>query len=47
MRKQDQAERQEREALVAKYMSALGDYGSTPLGKAAIARASAGLMPPI
>jgi uncharacterized protein (UPF0335 family) len=47
LRKQDQTERREREDLVAEYMAALGDYASTPLGASAVARASAGLMPPV
>jgi uncharacterized protein (UPF0335 family) len=42
LRKQDQTQRQEREALIAEYMTALGDYGTTPLGAATIARASGG-----
>jgi hypothetical protein len=29
------------------YMAALGDYASTPLGQAAMARASGELMPPV
>jgi uncharacterized protein (UPF0335 family) len=45
IRKQDQAERQEREALVAEYMEALGGLADLPLGKAALERA--GLAPPV
>ena len=47
MRKQEPAERDARQVLVDEYMRALGDYGSTPLGQAAIARAGAELMPPV
>lgn len=47
MRRQDAGERSAREELVQSYLEALGDYGTTPLGAAAIARAGAGLMPPI
>ena len=36
MRKQDAAERQEREAILETYMSALGMLAETPLGQAAI-----------
>ena len=36
MRKQDAAERQEREAILETYMSALGMLADTPLGAAAI-----------
>ena len=36
MRKQDAAERQEREAILELYMQALGMLADTPLGKAAI-----------
>ncbi len=46
MRKQDQAQRDARQAIVDEYMSALGDYGSTPLGAAAIARAGQ-MMPSV
>jgi uncharacterized protein (UPF0335 family) len=47
MRREDESERSAREELVQSYLEALGDYGSTPLGAAAIARASAELMPPV
>ena len=36
MRKQDAAERQEREAILETYMSALGMLAETPLGQVAI-----------
>jgi len=36
LRKQDHAERQEREAILETYMSALGMLAETPLGQAAI-----------
>ena len=36
MRKQDAAERQEREAILETYMSALGMLADTPLGAAAL-----------
>ncbi len=45
MRKQDAGARQEREALVAEYMSALGDLADLPLGRAAMARD--GIVPPV
>lgn len=41
MRKQDAAKRQEQEALLDLYMHALGMLADTPLGEAAIARATA------
>jgi len=47
LRKQDKGERDARQATIDAYMAALGDYGSTPLGQAAIARASAELMRPV
>lgn len=40
MRKQDASERAEQEAILETYMAALGMLGSTPLGKAAIERAT-------
>ena len=36
IRKQDQAEREEQEALLDVYLSALGMLASTPLGEAAV-----------
>jgi uncharacterized protein (UPF0335 family) len=45
LRKQDKTERDERQQLVDEYMSALGDYATTPLGKAALERAE--LTPPV
>jgi hypothetical protein len=36
-----------REALVAEYMAALGNYGSTPLRQSAIARVTGQMMPPV
>lgn len=45
LRRQDQAERQERQAIVDSYLEALGDLADLPLGKAAMERA--GLMPPV
>jgi uncharacterized protein (UPF0335 family) len=38
LRKMDAADRQEQEALLATYMSALGMLADTPLGEAAVAR---------
>jgi uncharacterized protein (UPF0335 family) len=46
MRKQDAEKRDARQAIVDEYLAALGDYGTTPLGQSAIARASQ-LMPPV
>ncbi len=40
LRKQDSAKRQEEQALLAVYMDALGMLADTPLGKAAMDRAS-------
>lgn len=40
MRKQDATKRAEEQALIAVYMDALGMLADTPLGKAALARAS-------
>jgi hypothetical protein len=45
LRRQDQAERQERQAIVDSYLEALGDLADLPLGKATMERA--GLMPPV
>lgn len=39
MRKEDQAKREEREAIIETYMHALGMLSDTPLGQAAIERA--------
>ncbi len=39
IRKQDTAERQEQEALLDLYLSALGMLADTPLGEASVARA--------
>jgi uncharacterized protein (UPF0335 family) len=47
LRRQDKSERDERQAVVDEYMHALGDFASTGLGKAAIARAGAQMMPPV
>jgi uncharacterized protein (UPF0335 family) len=47
LRKQDKGERDTRQAVIDAYMHALGDYASTPLGVAAIARAGAETMPPV
>jgi uncharacterized protein (UPF0335 family) len=47
MRRQDAAERSARKELVQSYLEALGDFGNTALGAAAIARVSGGLMPPV
>jgi uncharacterized protein (UPF0335 family) len=47
LRKQDAAERDARRVTLDAYMAALGDYASTPLGQAALARASSELMPPV
>jgi uncharacterized protein (UPF0335 family) len=47
LRRQDQDQRDERQAIIDESMAALGDYGTTELGRAAIARASGGLMPPV
>jgi hypothetical protein len=47
LRRQDQDQRDERQAIIDESMAALGDYGTTELGLAAIARASGGLMPPV
>jgi uncharacterized protein (UPF0335 family) len=47
LRRQDKDERSAREELVQSYLEALGDYGTTPLGAAAIARAGAAVMPPV
>lgn len=41
LRKQDKDERAEREAIVDTYLHALGMLADTPLGQAAIARATA------
>lgn len=41
IRRQDAAERAEQQAIVETYMRALGMLASTPLGKAAIERATA------
>lgn len=38
MRKQDKAKREEEEALIDLYLSALGDLAETPLGRSAVAR---------
>lgn len=38
LRKMDQNKREEREAIVGTYLKALGDFASTPLGKAAISK---------
>lgn len=42
IRKQNAAERETHESIVAQYMSALGMLGTTPLGQAAIQRATGG-----
>jgi uncharacterized protein (UPF0335 family) len=47
LRKQEPAKQDARQALVDEYMAALGDYASTPLGQAAIARVGAELAPPV
>ena len=47
LRRQDKSERDERQAIVDEYLAALGDYGTTPLGQAAIGRAITELMPPV
>jgi hypothetical protein len=36
-----------RQAVIDEYLAALGDYGTTELGRAAIARASGRMMPPV
>lgn len=41
LRKLNAADRQEQEALLQVYMDALGEYVSTPLGKAAVERVGA------
>jgi len=41
IRKQDAAERAEQEAILETYMAALGMLADTPLGKAAVERATA------
>lgn len=38
MRKQDQHKREEEEAMLDVYLSALGDLSGTPLGEAAVGR---------
>jgi uncharacterized protein (UPF0335 family) len=45
LRRQDAAERDERQRVVDEYMSALQGLADLPLGKAALERA--GLMPPV
>jgi uncharacterized protein (UPF0335 family) len=47
LRKQDKGERDARQSIIDAYMAALGDYATTDLGKAAMARASAELPPPV
>jgi uncharacterized protein (UPF0335 family) len=46
LRREDKTERDERQAVVDEYLAALGDFASTGLGQAAIARASQ-MMPPV
>lgn len=41
LRKMDKDERDNRDAIVATYLQALGEYSTTPLGQAAIQRARA------
>ena len=41
MRKQDTEKRKERESTVEMYLAALGDFATSPLGQAAMARATA------
>lgn len=41
LRRLDAADRQEMEALIQVYMDALGELASTPLGRAAVDRATA------
>jgi uncharacterized protein (UPF0335 family) len=45
MRKRSEADRQEEQAMLDTYMSALGMLADTPLGKAAMARDLVGLEP--
>jgi uncharacterized protein (UPF0335 family) len=45
LRRQDQDKRAALQSTIDEYWSALGDYGTTPLGKAALERA--GLVPPV
>jgi uncharacterized protein (UPF0335 family) len=45
LRRQDQADRDARQAVVDEYMEALGDLADLPLGRAALARD--GLAPPV
>ena len=47
LRRQDKSERDERQAIVDEYMTALQGLADLPLGRAAIERASAGLVPPV
>jgi uncharacterized protein (UPF0335 family) len=47
LRRQDKEERDERQAIVDEYLAALGDFGTTALGQATIARAGGGLVPPV
>jgi uncharacterized protein (UPF0335 family) len=47
LRKQDQTARDERQRVVDEYMHSLQGLADLPLGQAAIARASAQLMPPV
>jgi uncharacterized protein (UPF0335 family) len=47
LRKQEPAEREARQAIVDAYLAALGGLAELPLGKVAIARDLAGLMPPV
>jgi ribosomal protein S14 len=42
LRRQDSAERDERQRVVDEYLAALGDYGSIPLGSAAMPAPMAG-----
>jgi uncharacterized protein (UPF0335 family) len=38
IRKQDKADREERQSLIDVYLAAVGEYASTPLGQAALPR---------